>query len=111
MLLQVEVDTHDRKLCFDLMGNPKPLGPGAKAAISDDVTVTLGSMSIRKGFGVPETITLVVEFTSGVGASLVAAWLYNKLRGRSEKVRIERTEIQLDEGQIKRIITEKIERK
>jgi hypothetical protein len=37
--------------------------------------------------------------------------IISKMQGRSEKIRIERTEIQIDEGQIKKIITEKIERK
>lgn len=110
MLLQLEIDTYDRELCFDLMGNPKSLGSGVKAVVSGDVTVTLGPMSLRKSFGIPETITLFVEFSTGVGASLFAAWLYNKIQGRSEKIRIEHTEIELDEGQIKRIITHKMER-
>ena len=49
-----------------------------------------------------------------IGTGVIAAWLYDKLKGRvhpergDEKLVIERTEVELEEGAIKRVITEKL---
>jgi len=41
-------------------------------------------------------------------ASLTVKWLYDKLKGRANKVIIERTVVEIDEGQIKKVIIEKL---
>lgn len=40
--------------------------------------------------GVPETLQLILTFGGGVATGLVANWLYDKLSGRTKKLRIGR---------------------
>ncbi|MGH8727897.1 MAG: hypothetical protein ACREV9_07030 [Burkholderiales bacterium] len=40
-----------------------------------------------------------------------ANWLYAKLKGRSAKLRIEEQEVQLEEGEIKNVISRVIEKR
>jgi len=37
--------------------------------------------------------------------------LYDKIKGKASKLTIDRTEVHIDEGEIKKVITEKIEKK
>ena len=88
------------------------MGPGSKTAIPGNAELVMERMLMRKAFGFPETLELLLSFGSGVVSSLVATWLYEKLKNRpNTTVRIEEQEIELDEGQIKRVITRLIEHK
>jgi hypothetical protein len=51
-----------------------------------------------------------VEFGAGVGTGLFTSWLCEKLKGRATKLKIERTEVEIEAGEIKLIVVEKIER-
>lgn len=55
---------------------------------------------------------ILITFTVDVSVGLLAAWLYDKLKNyRSQDIRIDRKEIEINEGEIRRIIIEKIEKK
>lgn len=54
-------------------------------------------------------VTLVVTFTATVAAEVFASWLYDKIKGRAQMLRIERTLIEADEDGIKKILLEKLE--
>lgn len=59
----------------------------------------------------PAILYFTLQFGSGVVASLVANWLVGKLKGRTEKLVIDRREIEInEEGEISRIIEEHIEK-
>jgi hypothetical protein len=109
--LHVEVDTDDHDLAFDLMSRPELLGPGTSTEIPGYATLTVESLTMRKAFGFPETVELALSFGTGVASGLVANWLFAKLRGRTVSLRIERTEVQVNAGEIERIIRETIEQK
>jgi hypothetical protein len=59
--------------------------------------------------GLPEIATLSIEVGSMTAAQLAASWLYDKLKGRTTKLTIERTEVRMEKGEITRIIREKFE--
>lgn len=55
-------------------------------------------------------ITFVVGFGSSVAASVLAAWLYEKLRSRpTHVITIDREEVQITPDGITKIITERIQ--
>jgi len=67
---------------------------------------------IRKGTNFPEIIHFLLTFSSGVSASLVANWIYNKIKDKDkeiEKIIIEKTEVDLNCEEMAKIIKEKIE--
>lgn len=110
MELQIEIDTKERRLAFDLVNTPNSLKAGSTAELPGGAVLIFRGLEMQKALDFPETIELALSFGSGVASSLVASWLYDKIRGRASKLRIERTEVQIDEGEIKRIIMEKIEK-
>lgn len=67
-------------------------------------------ITIKKNFGAEDiAISIVISFAAGIPASIVAAWLYDKLKhGRSRQISINHREIYLDKGQITKIIEDSI---
>ena len=43
---------------------------------------------IGESFGLPDAIPFVLTFASGVGASLLAGWIYDKLKNSDERAKI-----------------------
>ncbi len=100
--LELEIVTSDQSLVSDLR---------ATSAIPGGATLTYKSQTLREAVGVPETITFVLTtIGAGVSTSLIGNWLYDRLKGKNvESLIIERTEIQIEPGEIARIIHETIE--
>ena len=76
----------------------------------EGVSVIKPPITITKGYGAEEiAVTVVISLATGIPASLIAAWLYDKLKNhRSSQIRINRTEIYMSEGKITKIIEETI---
>jgi hypothetical protein len=73
------------------------------------VTVNFGDIMGRRDFGTPDVINITISFVAGIPSSILAAWLYDKLKGKqSTKIRIHRTEIDCCDGDLKRIVEETI---
>jgi hypothetical protein len=51
----------------------------------------------------------VIELATGIGAGVVSNWLYAKLKGRPAKLRINRTEVEIEPTKI-RLMIEQIEK-
>jgi|SRR6185312_3089144 len=105
----IEVDSSDRRLAFDLFGNPTSLGPGAATDLPFGGTLRLQEWRFRKAFGASETLELLLSFGTGVSSSLVANWLWEKFKGKVTNLRINRTEVHFEQGEIQRVISEQIE--
>ena len=108
--VRLSIETTDRKALFDLMGGPGSLASGAAVSIPGDATLTFRHITGRKAFGMAETVELVLAFATGTASGLVANWLYGKLKGRGVRLRIEEQEVEIEEGEIRRVITRVIER-
>ncbi len=112
----IEIDTYDGRLDFDLfeISENTTLSVGDQKALPGGFTMTSEGLIIRKAFGFPETVTLVITFTGGfasnIAINLLSSWLYDKLKGRAETLRIDRREIHIEKGEITRIIEETIRR-
>ena len=85
------------------------LAVGQERSIPGEGILSFEGEQIRKAFGLPQTVELAISFGVGVSSSMVANWLYAKLKGRASRLRIDRREIEIEEGVIKRIIDEHIE--
>ena len=57
----------------------------------------------------PSTILISVEILKDVAIAIFAAWLYDKIKGRAVTLRIEKTEVKIDKGEIQRVLFEKME--
>ncbi len=109
MNIRLTIDTDDRSLAFDLMGNPKQIGSGTTVSIPGICDVRLESLFIRKALEAPETLELILSFATGVSSGVIANWIYGKLKGRKVTLHIEEYEVEIDEDEIKKIISRIIE--
>jgi hypothetical protein len=106
----IEIETDDTRraldLALDLCGSMRA---GEKLQIADGATLTYEGTIERRAFGMPAEVTFALTLAANVPAGVVANWLYAKLRGKAKRLRIDRTEIEVNEGEIRRILREKIE--
>lgn len=106
----IEIETRDGELVSDLMETSSPL-IGQQKSIPGGATVTFKGTLFRKALDLPLTIQLSIGLATAVTASLIANWLSRKIKGRATTLRIDRREVQIEEGEIKRVIEERIEKK
>ena len=108
--MDIEVHTTNSRLMFELFDNPKSVSQGDKREVPGNAELENKGMMIFKSVGVPEILNFSLTFGSGVVAGLVANWLYDKLRdNKVKKLIINRREIHLGRGEIKKVIEEEIE--
>ena len=77
--------------------------------IPSGVTLKIPEVVIIKGFDTETAITIGISLATGIPSSLIAAWLYDKFKQcRSDKISINRREINLSDGKVTQIIEESI---
>jgi hypothetical protein len=113
--LRIDVYTRDTRLMPDIFGNRTD----QRAQIAEGVSIRSDGTEEFRSIDVPAILHLTLEFgertAEGVGVGVIAAWLYDKVQGRihpergGEKLVIERTEVELEAGAIKRVLTEKLD--
>lgn len=108
--IEIEIETHDGELVSDLMETSSPL-IGQQKSIPGGAVVTFKGKLTRKALNLPLTIELAIALTSAVISGSIANWLSRKIKGRATTLRIDRREVQIEEGEIKRVIEERIEKK
>lgn len=111
--MNIEIDTNDNNLAYELMNKTiedgVSLAKGEEIQINENFSVTYDGAIMQKVAEVPNTIQLIIAFGSGVASSYVGSWLYNKIHGKATGLRINHREIQIDEGEITKIIETTIE--
>jgi hypothetical protein len=108
--LEVEIETHDRMLEFEMFEATSGLSAeSSRVTFSDGSTVAYGGTMVRKAVGFPAIVHVAVELATAVGTGLVTNWLYDKLKSKPAKLRINRREVEITPEKI-RIVIEEIER-
>ena len=107
--MQIEVETRDIRVAFDILGTPGRLASGTSVSAPGGATLTFEGLIERRAFNVPGVLQFIVNSSIDIDIGLLAAWLYEKVKGRATHLRINRVEIQIEEGEIKRVLSEQIE--
>ena len=106
--MNIEIHYWGENLMSELFGKPS-MRVGDMVDVQGRFSLVYKGNHIRKAATLPEIATLVLTFSSGVGSGFVANWLYEKLRGKKvNRIVIERTEVELEEEKIKKVIEEKM---
>jgi hypothetical protein len=87
--LTLVVETSDADLPSLLVA--PDLHPGASRQMADGLTIRVNSTRVRRAWGEPFVLDLVVTVAAGTAAELLASWLYDKLKGRRARLTIETT--------------------
>lgn len=107
--MEIQVEISNLKFLSDLMETPSEIKTGSQVNIPGGATLTLNQITGYKAFDMGKVIEFALNFGSGVSASLIASWLYQKFNGNVTNIRINRREIHFNKGEIEKIITEEIE--
>lgn len=110
MNFDIRIETHDTSLVYDLLGKDSA-NRGDVISIGDDASLKYGGTLIRLQEGIPEVIGFILTITRDIGVGIVSAWLYDKLKNKKATLRIDRTIVEIDKGEISRVIQEKITKK
>ena len=115
MKLNIEIETNDRMLTSDLFESREFSAGQTEKVITEGISIRWEGGLKRKAVGFPEivriTLFIAEKVVLPVAISLTASWLYDKLKGRANKITIEYTVVEIDEGEIKKVLTKKIEKK
>lgn len=75
----------------------------------EGISVDIPPISFRKSFGTTEAITILISSAATIPTSLIVKWLYNKFTNcESRKISINRRTININDGEITKIIEESI---
>lgn len=110
MNIDIEIETNDGSLVFDLLGKSRAES-GDVISIGDGASIKYENSLIQFGEGIPETLIFVLNIAKDIGIALASAWIYDKLKNKKATLRIDRTIVEIDKGEINRIIHEKITKK
>ena len=90
---------------------------GQQAQVADGVTITNDGGDEYRSADIPSIFHFTLEFAEPIAQTVIATiastWLIAKLKPyvrpeRGDKVSIERTVVELEQGEITRVITEKL---
>lgn len=87
-MAELEIEIDDNALIASLMGTPNGIRPGSQIQVPGGAILHFCSIVGRKAFDSSKIFEFLLSFGSGVSASLVAGWLYEKLNSRVSKIRI-----------------------
>lgn len=110
MKIEFQVDTSDETLADDLFAPAKTIRPGTAAVAPGNAALELREWYFRKSAGLHDTLTFVLNLNKDLGVALFASWLYDKLKGAPKALRINRTQIEIENGVIRKVISEQIQR-
>ena len=80
-----------------------------RVTLSDGSTATYLGTLAKRSVGIPDVTHVAIELASAVAAGIVSNWLYDKLKHRPAKLRINRTEVEIELDKI-RVVIEQIEK-
>jgi len=101
--MELELRAVDESVLADLEPG-RHLRPGSRIAIADGAALEV--IDVRRARGeAPVVVQVALTLMGNVAAGLVASWLYDRLRGcRRVEVVVDETTIELDRGEIERIV-------
>ncbi len=110
MRVRLDIETHDRRLGFDIAGVGNSLSAGTTVDAPGGAKVVFQGMIVRKGFGIPEVLQFIVDAAVGVEIGLLSAWLYDKVKDRPvERIVINRRVItEITAHGIRQVLEEEI---
>ncbi|MBI4938704.1 MAG: hypothetical protein HY846_10930 [Nitrosomonadales bacterium] len=90
MMIEIEIETHDKELGFEMAGVGGSLTSGTIVEIPGGLKVKYDGALMRKAFGLPEVLQFIVDASTNVELGLLAAWLYDKVKSRKTTIVINR---------------------
>lgn len=111
--MYIDIETDDNQLIYDLfkkaIKDDKEISKGESIELNG-VIIKYNGIQKKRNLDIPTTFQLIVTFVSGSASGLFANWLYDKIYGKANTLSIDKKIIEIDKGEIKRIIETHIEK-
>jgi hypothetical protein len=110
MQIPIEIESHDRRLGFEIAGVGNSLTSGTVVDLPGGAKLLYRGSLIRKAFGIPEVLQFVLDASINLELSLVGAWLYDKVKGKEvERIIVNRRVItEITPDSIRQVLEEEI---
>ena len=95
---------------FEIFGDGKSLNSNTMLRLSEGIELHYRGMVENRAFGADGIVELLLEISTGIGIGLAATYIYNKLKRNNGRIKIERQEVEFEEGQIKKVLIEKFQK-
>src|SRR5690348_1628327 len=90
MAIPLEIETHDRRLAFEILGSTN-ISLGDTLDAPGGVHLKYQGSLIRKAFGIPEVLQFILDASVNIELGLFGAWLYDKVKSKEiERIIINR---------------------
>jgi hypothetical protein len=111
MKVPLHIETHDRRLAFDIVGSTS-LKSGTAVDAPGGIRLDFDGALIRKSVGIPEVLQFIVNASVNVELALFASWLYDKVKDRQvERITVRDTIVTvITKDAIRQALTREIER-
>jgi len=108
MNLSLEIETHDRRLGFDIAAVGSTLRAGTVVDVPGGARLLYQGTLARKALGIPEVLQFIVDASINVDLALLATWLYDRLKHkRVERITVNRRVItEVTEDSIRQVLIE-----
>jgi hypothetical protein len=112
MRISLQIETHDRRLAFDIAGIGNRLTSGTVVDVPGGAKLQYEGSLVRKSLGIPEVLEFILDTSINVDLGLLGAWLYDKVKGKDvDNIIINRRVItEISEQGIRQVIEEEIHR-
>jgi hypothetical protein len=114
MKIEIGIATKDRGLSSSILNHPKMFTAGqTKVEIpGGGALVWEGEEMAKAGVDLPRVVQFSLEVGAGVASGLIVNWLWDRLKGKQvTAITMDRTTVEFTEGEIKRVVQEKISAK
>jgi hypothetical protein len=102
----MEIETKDVSLKNQLL-RKRDAKRGDEINIGN-ASIRYEGMTIREGLDLPLIFNFSIEIGKLIVADVIARWILENLEGKQAKLRMERKEVQLEQGQITKVLEEKM---
>nr|WP_314705668.1 hypothetical protein [uncultured Comamonas sp.] len=108
MKIQLQIETHDRTLGFDLAAVSNTLKSGTVVVVPGGANLRYEGTLVRKAVGIPEVLQFIVDGSVNIDLALLATWLYEKVKSRPvERITVNRRIItEITEDRIRQVLEE-----
>jgi len=110
MELNIEIETHDSRLSFDLFETDKLAFGTTTKTVAEGVSIQYRGGTIREAAGLPEIFRISAFIGKNVvlpiAVGILSAYLYDKFKGKAERVRINNIYVEVNVNRFENLILE-----
>ena len=80
MQISLHIETHDRRLGFEMAATGNTLRSGTAVSVPGGATLEYTGTFVCKSVGIPEVLQFIIDASISIDLGLFSAWLYDKVK-------------------------------